>query len=49
MVENSHPETLELGVVNDPADVDRLAGVADPRADGQGDVIWKPITLIRKA
>ena len=39
MVENCDPEALELGVVDHPADVDRLAGVADARADGQSDVL----------
>ena len=39
MVENSHPESLELRVINDPADVDGFAGVANPRADGKGDII----------
>jgi len=43
VVEHCNPEALELRVIDDPADVDRLAGVADPRADSQGDVIWNNI------
>ena len=39
MVENRHPETLELGVVDNPANVDRLAGVADSGTDGQCDLL----------
>ena len=39
MVEHGYPEALKLGVVDNSTDVDRLAGIADARADGQGDVL----------
>ena len=39
MVENSHPEALELGVIDDPTDVDGLTGVADARADSQSHIL----------
>ena len=39
MVEDDNPEALELGVIDDAPDVDGLAGVANPGADGQRDII----------
>lgn len=40
VVEDSHAEPLQLSVIDDSADVDGLAGVADAGADGQGDIMF---------
>jgi hypothetical protein len=39
VVEDDNPEALELGVIDDAPDVDGFAGVANPGADGQCNVI----------
>ena len=39
VVEDSHAEPLQLSVIDDSADVDGLAGVANAGADGQGDIM----------
>ena len=41
MVENRHPEALELGMIDDSSDVDGLTGIANARADSQGHILWK--------
>lgn len=41
MVQDGHPVALELGVVHHPPDVHGLAGVADPRRDGQRNIVWE--------
>jgi len=40
VVKNGNSKALELSVIDDPADVNGLAGVADAGADGQCDVYW---------
>ena len=40
VVEDSHAEPLQLSVIDDSADVDGLAGVANAGADGQGDIMF---------
>jgi hypothetical protein len=40
VVKNGNSKALELSMIDDPADVNGLAGVADAGADGQCDVYW---------
>ena len=47
MVRHSYPVTVELSIVDNSPDVDRLAVVANARADGESKVAALGVRLLR--